>query len=209
MCKKFLAIFLTLMISLSVCACGSFTDSDMDIYEKIHKRYNKMESYSADLDITVFSNKTENRYFASQKTLNPDKFYTRITDEDGTFSVTTVTSGDTTKTTADGSEYSLTVPSQDYLSLLFVNNFFRAYYASEKTALTVDRSISKSDKTLMEVAVTENDLNITKVTLSIDNKTLEPDTVAVYNADNKVLAKGKYENFKFNDKIDETVFSTD
>lgn len=208
MCKKLFLIFLTLMISLSVCSCG-FSDSDMDIYEKIHKRYNKLESYTADLDLTVFSNKTENRYFLSQKTQDPDKFFTRVTDEKGTFSLTTVTNNGTTKVSADGSEYSMTVPCEDYMSLLFVNNFLRAYFASEETSLSVDNSLTKSDKTLMEVAVSFEDLNLSKVSLSFDNKTLLPDTITVYNRDSKAIAKGKYENFILNDKINESVFSTD
>lgn len=206
MCKKLFLIFLTLMISLSVCSCG-FSDSDMDIYEKIHKQYNKLESYTSDLDLTVFSNKTENRYFVSQKTKDPDKFYARITDEKGTFSLTTITNNSTTKVTADGSEYAMTVPCEDYMSLLFVNNFLRAYFASESTSLSVDNSITKTDKTLMEVAVTNEDLNLSKVSLSFDNKTLLPDTITIYNKESKAIAKGKYENFTFNDKIDETFFS--
>ena len=206
MCKKLIVFFLTLMISLSVCSCD-FSDSDMDIYEKIHKRYNKLESYTSDLDLTVFSNKTENRYFVSQKTKDPDRFYARITDEKGTFSLTTVTNNGTTKVTADGSEYAMTVPCQDYMSLLFVNNFLREYFASESTSLSVDNSLTKSDKTLMEVAVANEDLNLSKVSLSFDNKTLLPDTITIYNKESKVIAKGKYENFTFNDKIDEAFFS--
>lgn len=208
MCKRLTIILLTLTISLSICSCG-FSDRDMDIYEKIHNRYNKLASYTADLDLTVFSNKTENRYFLSQKTQDPDKFFVRVTDEKGTFSVTTVTNGTTTKISADGSEYAMTVPCEDYMSLLFVNSFLRAYFASEETSLSVDKSLVKSDKTLMEVAIENEDLNLSKVSLSFDNKTLSPDTVTVYNREGKATAKGKYENFKFNDKIDETVFSTD
>ncbi len=207
MCKKLTLIFLTLMISLSICSCG-FSDRDMDIYEKIHNRYSKLASYTADLDLTVFSNKTENRYFLSQKTQDPDKFYVRVTDEKGTFSVTTVTNGTTTKISADGSEYAMTVPCEDYMSLLFVNSFLRAYFASEETSLSVDKSLVKSDKTLMEVAIENEDLNLSRVSLSFDNKTLSPDTVTIYNREGKATAKGKYENFKFNDKINETVFST-
>lgn len=210
MCKKLLPFFLTLMISLSASGCSRpFSDSDMDIYEKIHKKYNELTSYSADLDLTVFSNKTENQYFASQKFLSPDKYYTRVTDKDGTFSVTTITNNAVTKTAADGSEYSLTIPSEEYLSLLFLNNFFRAYYSSEETSLSVDTSTISSDKTVLSVSVAENELSIARVDLSVDNKTLAPYSITVYDANDKKLAYAKYENFKFNDKIDESTFYID
>ena len=210
MCKKILVLFLTLMISLSLFGCSRpFWDSDMDIYEKIHKYYSKMSSYSADLDFTVYSNKTENQYFVSQKAIPPDKFYTRVTDPKGTFSITTVTNGQLTKTNSDSSEYSLTVPSQEYLSLLFVNNFFNAYYSSEETSISVDSSAIKSDKTILDVFIPDNNLAIKKVSMSIDNKTLAPVSLTVYNSDQKVLISAKYENFKYNDKIDDSVFSID
>jgi outer membrane lipoprotein-sorting protein len=196
------------MISLSVTACNGFSDSDMDIYEKIHKKYNKMESYTADLDLTVFSNKTENRYFLSQKTKDPDKFYARVTDDKGTFSVTTVVNNGITKVSAEGSEYSMTVPCEDYLGLLFVNTFLRMYFSSEDTSLTVDKALSK-DKTVMEVSVENPDLNLSRIVLTFDNKTLLPYAVTIYNREGKAVAKGKYENFILNDEINESVFSTD
>lgn len=208
MCKKFLLLFLTLTISLSVLGCSRpFSDSDMNIYDKIHKYYNKLESYTADLDLTVYSNKTQNRYFVSQKFVSPDKFYTRVTDPDGTFSATTITNNSMTKTLTDGSDYTLTIPSEEYVSLLFVSNFFRAYYASEETSLSVDTSISESDKTVLNVTVSENNLSIKNVSLSIDNDTLTPHTLTVYDHNGNKLAVAKYENFSLNDKIDVSNFN--
>ncbi len=208
MCKKLTCIILTLMISLSVCACG-FSDKDMDIYEKIHKKYLKMETYSADLDMTVFSNKTQNRYFVSQKTCEPDKFCTLVTDPDGIFSVATITNGAVTKVTTDSSDYAITVPSNEYLDLLFINNFLKAYYASEATSLNVDTSLVKGNKTTLSVETNIPDSTIKKVSLSFDNETLAPDTISVFGENDTLLVNAKYENFKFNDNIDLSVFSTD
>jgi len=210
LCKKFFCLFLTLMISLSIVGCHHpFSDRDMDIYERIHKHYNKLESFTADLDLTVFSNKTKNRYFVNQKFQTPDKYFTRVTDEAGTFSVTTVTNEDKTKASADGSEYSLVVPSDEYLSLLFINNFFRAYYLCKETSISVESSLTKSDKTVLSVDISGNDLSISKITLSIDNDSLLPDTLTAYDKDEKTIISAKFDNFKFNEKIDESIFSTD
>lgn len=210
MCKKLLCLFLTLMISLSATGCTRpFSDRDMDIYEKIHKHYNKLESFSADLDLTVFSNKTENRYFVNQKFQTPDKFFTRVTDEKGTFSVSTITNQSKTKTSADGSEYSLIVPSDEYVSLLFINNFFKAYYLCKETSISVDSSLTKSDKTVLNVNMSDNNLSIKSISLSIDNKTLSPHALTAYGKDDKKLLYATFDNFKFNEKIDESIFNTD
>ena len=210
MCKKIFCLILTLTISLLSVGCSHrLGDSDMDIYEKIHKHYNKLESFSADVDLTVFSNKTENRYFVSQKFKNPNMYFTRVTDEAGTFSVTTVTNQDKTKTVADGSEYSLTVPGSEYVNLLFINNFLKAYYMCEETSISVDSSLTKSDKTLFSISLLNDDLCIKEISLSIDNKTLSPDTLTAYDKDNKKLFVATFSNFIYNDKIDDTIFNTD
>ena len=208
MCKKLALLILTLMISLSVCACG-ISDKDMDIYEKIHKNYLKMESYSADIDMTVFSNKTQNRYFVSQKTENPDKFYSRVTDPDGLFSVTTATKSGTTKVTADGSDYAITIPADDCMSFLFVNNFLSAYYGSESTFLSVDSTPAKNSKTTLIVDIDEPDSAILRVSMTFDNETCAPLNATVYGKNEQTLVSAVYENFKFNDKIDQSVFCTD
>lgn len=198
------------MISLSAVGCSHpFADRDMDIYEKIHKHYNKMESFSADISLTVYSNKTENRYFVSQKFASPDKYFTRITDNDGTFSVTTVSNGEKTKTRADGSEYSLVIPSGEYLNLLFINNFFRAYYMHKETSLSVDSSLTEGKKTVFNIALSDNELCIKEISLSVDNKTLLPDTLTAYGTDNKKLFLAEFDGFNFNDKIDDSIFNTD
>lgn len=198
------------MISLSVAGCNrSFSDRDMDIYEKIHKHYNKLESFSADIDLTVFSNKTENRYFVSQKFKTPDKYFTRVTDDNGTFSVTTITNCDKTKTYADGSEYSLIIPSEEYVNLLFINNFLKAYYMSKETFISVDSSLTKSDKTILDIKLSDNDLSIKSISLSIDNKTLSPHSLTACGSDNKKLFVATFDNFKYNDKIDDSIFNID
>lgn len=207
MCKRVLLLFLTLMMSLSASACNRFTDSDMDIYEKIHKHYNKMESYTADVDMTVYSNKTKNRYFVTQKVKSPDMYYTHITDENATFSVTTVSKGGITKTSAEACDYQMTVPDDDSLGILYLNNFFKAYYASEETSLSVQKS-QKSKKCVLTVEIFDENTAIRKVILSVDNKTLAPDSISVYN-DSELLMRGTFENFKYNEKIEDSVFYTD
>lgn len=196
------------MISLSAVGCTrSFSDRDMDIYEKIHKHYNKLESFSADIDLTVFSNKTENRYFVSQKFKAPDKYFTRVTDGDGTFSVTTITNHDKTKTFADGSEYSLIIPSEEYVNLLFINHFLKAYYMSKETSISVDSSLTKSDKTILDVKLSDNDLSIKSISLSIDNKTLLPHSLTACGTDDKKLFVATFDNFNYNDKVDDSIFN--
>lgn len=197
------------MLSMSVCGCSrSLSDRDMHIYEKIHKNYNNLKNYTADICLTVYSNKTESQYFVHQKFLLPDKYFLRTTDENATFSLTTVTNGDITKTSADGSDYSLTVPSEDVLNLLFVNNFFKAYYSSEETFISVNSSLKNGKKTVLELAVHDKNSYISRASLSIDNETLTPSDFFAYDKEGTKVLSAEYLSYSQNEKMDDTIFNT-
>ncbi len=212
MCKRLLC-FLTLMTSVflfSACSpLGSLSDNDMNIYEKIHSYYSKMECYSARIDFTVYSNKTENEYQAIEKAMGNDKFYIKTKAPESSLSVTTISNGEKTKTVTEGSDYSVTLPSCDAQGLLFINSFFKTYYASEETVHTVSDS-QNGNVTILETTLSPLSKNATKISLSINNESLAPEEITVYNLSGNPWIKGKFSEFKYNDKdINESVFSTD
>ncbi len=212
MSRKFLAVFLALTISvlcLSSCTANSFSDSDMDIYEKIHKYYNKMESYSARLNFTVISNKTQNEYVATQKALGNDKFWIEVKDEKNNLSLTTILNGTKAKLLSDESSLSVAVPTKDILSLLFVNSFFDNYYASEETSLLVN-SLNGGNFTTLETELSVENSKAKYITLSINNKTLSPEKIEICDIGKKVWLTGTFSDFKYNDNsINDSVFDTD
>ena len=211
MCKKVTAL-LTLMItllSLSGCKSQSFGDSNMDIYEKIHAYYSNMDRYSANVAFTCYSNKTENHYTAAQKAMGNDKHWIRVQTPAENFSVTTVTNKDKTKTLADGSSYTVTVPTSDVTNFLFVDQFFSRYYASEDTCLSVTGG-AEGNVTLLETPLFPVNNKDAKITLSIDNKTLAPVSLTVYSHGGTVTLSATFSDFKYNDKeIKDSDFTTD
>ncbi len=209
MCKK--RIVLALMISFGVlCACGRsyISDRDMDIYEKLHKYYNEMESFCATLEITAYSNKTENTYVAEQKVICPDLYFMKIGDKSGSFSVTTIQNGETVKTAVDGSDYALTVPGQDSTGMLFVNRFFERYYASEDTVLSVS-STKEGRVTVLETVLPENHPKMSKARLTVDNETLAPIEIVLTDEEGAVVLKGTFLDFTYNDTVNREIFTTD
>ncbi len=208
MCKKLFV--LTLMISACLfSACGKqsyLNDRDMDIYEKIHRYYSEMESYSATMTLKAYSNKTENVYTAEQKTKG-NRFYTKITSPAANFSVITVTDGDKTGTRTEGSDYTLTVPSADHTGMMFVNRFFTAYYASEQTAVTVSSNLSGSAAVVLETELSENNPRLSHAQLTLDSKSLAPLVLEITDATGKTVLQGTFSDFRYNDTIDDKFFS--
>lgn len=211
MCKKFTTIILTLMTSVfafSACGGNFLSDSDMDIYEKIHAYYGNMNCYSANVSFSCYSNKTENTYVAEQKAKDSDKFHLKVTLPDSDMSVTTITNGQSTKTLTDGTGYSVTVPSAETSNLLFINNFFKTYYSSEDTYLAVGNT-AKGNETLLETAVFPQKTTAAKMSLSVNNKTLAPLCLTVYDMGGNVTMRATFSEFSYNDKaITDDIFST-
>ena len=68
--KKKTGIDRELMISLLGCA----KESGHDIYKEIYKRYNDLNSFYAEAEVTVYSDKLESTYLIRQFYEEPDKF---------------------------------------------------------------------------------------------------------------------------------------
>lgn len=209
MCKRLIAL-LTLMTSVClIFACTplkGLSNSDMDIYEKIHSHYSNLKSYSAYLKFTVYSNKTENEYVSHQKALGSSKLFCKTKPENDSFKVTTVTDGKNTKTVTDSSSYMAAMPASNAVNYLFVNTFFKLYYSSEDTVLSVNSS-KEGNVTVLKTAVLPKSKNVASVSLSIDNKTLEPKEITIYGIDGNAQIKGTFYDFKYNDKdITEDIF---
>ncbi len=208
MCKKRFLLALTISVfCFSGCVSGGFLDSDMNCYEKIHAYYNKMERYSATVSLTVLSNKTENQYTMQQKAMGHDRFFSHIKHEKNDISVTTITNGKQTQTVTEGTDYSVTLPTHGETNVLFLNSFFKTYYASENTYLKVNGTENES------VTVLETELNLThtsvsKAALFVDNKTLSPLKLVLYDYGEKAIVTAKFSDFIYNDKaVNEEVFT--
>lgn len=201
-------ILLTLMISLCLCSCegsSNFTDEDLGIYEKIHRYYNKMESYSAYVKMTVKSNKTENVYEMEQMSAGNKKM-TKLVSPEHLSGIMTITDGDNTQVIYSGSkEHKLSVPVSEDIDFSFVDNFMRFYYRSEETAVTTTAQ-SESETTLFETELPLDSARRRKASMLIDNKTLAPKNITVYDMGGNIVFIAEFVNFVYNDNIKDEVF---
>ena len=201
MCKK--RSVLALMISLCMLtACGKnyLHDSEMDIYEKLHRYYGEMECYSAVLELTVYSNKTQNTYIARQKATD-DRLYMEITSCSNGLTVTTLEQDGKVTTQFKGSHYTPTLPVGTHSGFLFVNRFFRAYYGSEDTSLAVNGS-EAGNVTRLETALPYANPQLARAVLTVDNDTLAPVSILLTDALGNTVMTGVYTDFTYNDTSD-------
>lgn len=201
-------VLLTLMISLCLSGCEgnvNFTDEDLDIYEKIHHYYNKMESYSAYVKMTVKSNKTENIYEMEQMSAGAKKM-TKIISPEHLSGIMTVKDGEKTQVVYAGNkEHKLSVPVSEDIDYSFVDNFMSLYYRSEETAVTTVAQ-DEGETTLLETELPLKSARRRKASMLIDNKTLAPKNITVYDMGGNIVFIADFVKFVYNDNIKDEIF---
>ena len=170
-----------------------FTDSDADIHAKIHKRYSDMKSYAADVKITVKSNKTENVYTAKQFFSEPDTMSVEF-NESGTLYL--IKNG---MAVLKKGENELSFPAANSINYLFINEFFKLYYTSQDTAITVS-SDEVLSVTRLETELIGSTSKRNSAVLTVNNKTLSPERLVIYDFGKNPVIEVDFLSFIYNAK---------
>ena len=189
MCKKFLCFllsFLTLMIIPGCYSGANFKDGDMDIYKKIHKKYAYMKSYTAKAEMTVYSNKTENKYSILQYAKEPKMYRTEFLSEDGKTEL-------------------LSIEKEGKIRICtFINNFFALFYKSQETAVSVS---SQSDRNFisLETDIFPPSKNIKKAVMLVDENA-DVKSIKIYDAGGNLHIETIFTEFNYNAEINNELF---
>lgn len=170
------------MINLSGCS------SDIsDIHEKIHSKFYTMPSYKAECTLTVNSNKTVNNYdFVCTYDSTGNRYRIDYPDVSVILTPTDarIIKGDSV----------INIPSEAGHMLMFVNTFFESYYAGEKTAISANAS--DSGYTLLEAELISPTTAGHHMKLWIDNKSILPYNMKVYDKNNRESLNVKFKSFE-------------
>lgn len=208
MCKRLLllvAVFLTLMIT----ACSPaklLTANETEIYRRLHQKYSRMESYSATVQVKIYSNKTENQYVMTQQVKNPDLALITITEPAALKGCKTLLDGDRVLVSAFPDETALSLPADSRPNTLLLNEFFSLYYQSEKTALEISSPAGDTGSILLETACIPEEAHRYRMTLLCDTKTLEPKVLTVYDMGGNIQKQTEFLKFSYNPSFDSSVF---
>ena len=200
---------LALMMILCLTGCsqsGRFSDADMDVYERIHQYYGEMRSYFAEVRLTVKGNKTENVYELEQYEKGEDKTRTRVLAPERLRGVETVQNGERAQVRLDGEDpRALDVARAEELDYCFVSHFLRLYYQSEETAVQVSAA-DEGGTTLLETRLPALSARRSRVSMLVDNRTLAPKSITVYDLGGNVVLMAEFIKFAYNEPIDDKIF---
>lgn len=185
-----IAVFLALMTNL--CSCGGST---ADMHGRIHSRFYTMPSYTAQCEMTVYSNKTENKYeFVCTYDGTANRYRVDYPD------ISVILSENDVRIIRDDSI--VNVPSDEGHMLMFVNTFFESYYAGESTALSVSGG-DNSGYTELEAELMHPTAFGHRMKLWIDNKTVLPHNMIVYDKTGRQTLAVRFNSFEIRKSVEE------
>lgn len=175
------------MISLTACS-GEKIKPD-NIYDKIHSLYYDIQSYKTSCEVTVYTPGGENSY-------NCDIIYDKDADNFEVVSEDMKIFLTKDKTIISKGGNTLESPSMPEDMYIFINTFFKSYYESEDTVLSVN-SPEKSDLMLLECSAVNPTEYISAMKLWIRKDTAIPVRMQVLGKDGNISTEIEFKDFTF------------
>ena len=182
---------------LLIATLAGCTNTQDTIHERIHKKYYDMPSYTATCSVTVSSNKTRNTYDVSV-------WYDRESDRYRIdYDNMSIILGDANAQIKKGDTV-MSAPTDDSYMIMLPNAFFKSYYEGENAWISA--SVANAGQTVLECEIVNPPKFASSMKLWIDNKTLLPRTMKVYDKDDNEKINVEYNEFKILEITDDSIF---
>ena len=156
-----------------------------------------MPSYTANCSVTVFSNKNTNTYNLQIIYDNSERRY-RIDYDNMSIILGTANAQIKKDSTI------MSAPVNNSYMLILPDMFFKSYYVGENASVAVDSATTGT--TLLECEIVNPPVWANTMKLWIDNKTLLPRTMKVYDKDFNEKINIEYDKFEIINIIDKSLF---
>ncbi len=174
----------------------SCSQKSSSLYEEIAKRYLNMPSYETKGKITIYTNKTENKYEFIQYFDGKDKHLLHYTDDD--LKIYFDKDSVHAMYPSNGDILTLTGKSDEYM-YMFPDSFFEKYYVKETSS-----SDNESGVIVLEAEYDTDSVSCVK--LHIDKSSIKPLKMEVFDENMTLLSEVIYDDIRFNIKHNEKIF---
>ena len=202
---RLLRLFALGIFGLTLCGCS--LGGTGTAQEKIQKKLTDMKSYSATANVTRISNKGENTYGTKQYYKTTGEYRLEMTSPAEIAGNYTVYDG---KTVCQynpklGSKVAVEVEENQARNELFLGQFVKNYLQSEGVMVETAK-LDEGRCTVLE-AIIPGDYKYTATEkLWIDNETLLPVQMIIYDADGNERYITTYDEFEYDVEFDENTF---
>lgn len=208
--KKLIALCLFVVFALSGCK-NIFTKTPEELsisaYEKIQNALVEMKSYQARATVKYISNKGANEYETFQQCRATGEYRITVTGPEKVSGNVTVSDGKIISQFNPKISGKISVGTKESYerSEIFVTSFFKNYLNSQEVSVTAS-VMDESKCTVLEAVVPGDHPYLSSEKLWIDNESLKPVKLIVYDKGGSERIVVNYFDFEYNIDLDDAVF---
>jgi len=176
-------------------------------YEKIQKKLVELQTYKSDATVEYKSNKGSNTYETVQQCKINGEYRIEVTAPANVAGSVTVNDGKSIRqfNQALQSQVQVSTGENQERSELFVTSFIKNYLSSDEVSVSV-ANFGEGNCTVLEAGIPGGHPYMAKEKLWIDNKTLDPVQLVVYDTQDIERIIVTYKTFEYNITLDDSVF---
>lgn len=197
---------LILLMLLLLTGCTEKTNEE--IFYKAQKQMIELDTYVCTADITIFGNKSPEKYTAKQWFKAPDKYRIEIQSPDEVKGKITIYNGKKAFVCHPriGQEWLVNDFSTSVENKIFIGYFLNNFVNTENTEVNKE-TIGDRDYILIQTEIPGNHPYFNKERLWFDIKNYYPYKLQVLDKDDGTRIEVRYIDFKFNEKIEDNMFT--
>jgi len=208
--KRFVILGLMTAIAVVVFAgCGAIQERvDANVYERIHRQLINMESFVAQATVTYISNNNSHTYETTQHALSTGQYRIEVIAPINVAGNTTIFDGamiSQYNLRLDGRVMQTTTEAPERVEILltsFIRNFIRT---TESTVMAAN--LDGALTTVLEATIEGNHPYLATQRLWVDNETLKPIRMVIFDAQGTERVIVEYSGFEFDVEIPPELFA--
>lgn len=202
------ALFTALLTACQGNAANTESDAIRSSYEKIQKKLVNLESYQSEATVTYKSNKGANVYDTLQQCKMDGKYRIEVTGPKNVAGNVTLSDGKTISqfNPRISGKVSVGMKENPERSEIFLTSFVKNYLASQEVSVSVG-NFGEGKCTVLEAVVPGNHPYLATEKLWVDNKTLNPVKLTVYDPDSGERVVVNFKTFDYNIPLEDSLFT--
>ena len=207
--KKILPILIVMCLVFS--SCGRLINNPEDektAYEKVHDMLINLQSFRSEATVRFISNKNENEYTTLQHGRINGIYRIEIVSDDMANGSVTIFDGENILqfNPRIGGQVLVSHTENQERSEILLTSFIRNYFTSKEVTVSVS-NLGESRCTVLETLIPGNHPYLYSQKLWIDNETLAPVQLVIYDEQGSERIVVTYKSFEYNIDLEDSLFT--
>ncbi|MCL2461659.1 MAG: hypothetical protein FWF44_03270 [Defluviitaleaceae bacterium] len=189
------------------CGSGGAKLQDQTAYEKIQTMLVNLTSFKADASVEYKSNKGSNTYDTLQQCRITGEYRIEVTGPKKVAGNVSIFDGKVISqfNTNISGRVNVTATENQERSEILLTNFIKNYLSSQEVSISV-ANIASEQCTVLEAAIPGNHPYLATEKLWVDNTTLKPVQLVIYDQQSSERIIVTYKTFEYNIQLDDSLF---